>query len=206
MVFKSIGIACLVLTLFALSAQADTLASFTGGTTTVLISASAAQSATTSAGGPWNNIGFAFLTINGSNAAGGDLFLLSSEYLGAPGNLSSSTPGFIAQSTGIAGGAWTFAASLTLLPNTEYFFYSNYLFPANTLSSDLGNPYSGGTAYACCYAGGPLNFGDAGGELDFNFRLTGTVVAAPVPEPSTLLFCLAGLGIAASLQRRHVSR
>ena len=54
------------------------------------------QSITTPTGGPWDNLTFNWFDSPGANIvgipiAGGTLFLLSSEYLGTPAALSSST-------------------------------------------------------------------------------------------------------------------
>ena len=61
------------------------------------------------------------------------------QYLGTPANLSSSTTGFLGQATA-AGGFYTFGPSLTLLPNTQYFFYENAFIP----HCYGGDTYAGG--------------------------------------------------------------
>src|SRR5262245_58145137 len=84
------------------------------------------QGVTTPAGGPWNNISFYFDSQVGAGGttpfAIGDLFLLNQTYAGTPAALSSSTPGFLAMSTGISGGTWVFDASVVLQPLTTYYF------------------------------------------------------------------------------------
>jgi hypothetical protein len=99
--------------LFSVLVMADTIVQNTAGASSNIVSIEVGQSLTTGAGGPWNNITFAFLGPAG-NVAGGDLFILSSAYSGTPSGLSSATSGFLAQSTGVGGGAWTFAPTFTL--------------------------------------------------------------------------------------------
>jgi hypothetical protein len=101
------------------------------------------QSLTTPMGGPWNNITFDFLTSDATPIAGA-LFILTQEYLGTPAALSSSTAGFVAQSTGIVNDEWTFAPSLTLAGNTQYWFYGNAQLPKILVS--LSNPLPAETA------------------------------------------------------------
>ena len=69
-------------------------------------------------------------------------FLLSMAYTGTPSSLSSATPGFVDQATA-SGGFYTFNSSLTLLPNTQYFFYENA--PLDPMPG--GNHYAGGHYY-----------------------------------------------------------
>jgi hypothetical protein len=142
------------------------------------------QSVTTPAGGPFDNITFNFFSDTAATtpAAAGDLFILTQQYLGLPGGLSSATPGFLAESTGISGGIYQFAPSVTLQGGTQYFFYTDAQFQ---------------TAFAVpgTYAGGIMYFTTAGNELyeahttlDAAFRLSGTAV----PEPWTAVGAVTG--------------
>ena len=82
------------------------------------------ESLTTPTGGPWNTITFnfyAFPITSLTPVAPGTAFLLNQVYSGLPGNLSTSTPGFLAQSTGSAGGVYSFSSGVTLLPNQTYY-------------------------------------------------------------------------------------
>jgi uncharacterized protein (TIGR03437 family) len=89
--------------------------------------------------GTWNNIQIAPLAHIGlvPMAATGTAYLLSQPFVGKPQDLSTSAPGFIATSTGVSGGYYTFAPGLTLQPNTVY-----YVFPDEGFD-DAGNDTSG---------------------------------------------------------------
>jgi hypothetical protein len=150
------------------------------------------QSFTTpSSGGPWDDITFNFFTnVPPTTAeASGNAFLLSQQYLGTPSNLSSSTPGFLAESTVITGGMHVFSTALELSPGTQYFVYENAVSP--NLSG--GNTISGGQLY---FAGSSSDF--AGGGRSNNFTVSGDVVSAAVSEPSPLMvlvIALLGFGL-----------
>ena len=150
------------------------------------------QSFTTpSSGGPWDDITFNFFTnVPPTTAeASGNAFLLSQQYLGTPSNLSSSTPGFLAESTVITGGMHVFSTALELSPGTQYFVYENAVSP--NLSG--GNTISGGQLY---FAGSSSDF--AGGGRSNNFTVSGDVVFAAVSEPSPLMvlvIALLGFGL-----------
>jgi len=156
--------------------QAGTISSFTTGTA-VGGNVFWGESFTTPAGGPWNSITFNFFSDAGATTptAPGDAFLLSSQYLGLPTNLSSGTPGFIAESTGNAGGIWTFAAGVTLSPNTEYWIYDD---AAGVISGIPINGTSSQRGYASNSSGS--SFAATNG-VD-NFNLSGTAA----PEPGTV--------------------
>jgi hypothetical protein len=150
------------------------------------------QSFTTpSSGGPWDDITFNFFTnVPPTTAEASDnAFLLSQQYLGTPSNLSSSTPGFLAESTVITGGMHVFSTALELSPGTQYFVYENAVSP--NLSG--GNTISGGQLY---FAGSSSDF--AGGGRSNNFTVSGDVVFAAVSEPSPLMvlvIALLGFGL-----------
>src|SRR5262245_5631463 len=118
-----------VFLLTATAALADTIVQNAGGISGNNVGFYG-QSLITPAGAPWNNITFNFLAAGNAPQAAGALYLLSTEYLGTPAGLSSSTAGFIAQSlfVGEGTGAWMFAPGVTLLPSTTYFLYSNFNF------------------------------------------------------------------------------
>jgi hypothetical protein len=156
------------------------------------------QSVTTPGGGPFNTISFNFFDGVGNPTAFGNLFILTQEYLGTPANLSTLTPGFLTKSTGISAGVYQFDSSVTLAPNTHYFFYATSSFDINFSSP---NPYAGGSFYV---AGGPFQKIP---ESDADFRLTGQQIplGQPVPLPSALSLGLTLLP-AAMLVRRFRRR
>ena len=104
--------------------------------------------------------------------------------MGTPANLSSSTPGFLGESTGITGGMYVFPTSLVLDPGVQYFVYEN---AAISVSGD--NTFSGGHQYASLSSSG----GFVGVAVSSNFTLSGDVVSAAVPEPSPLMVLASAL-------------
>ena len=147
----------------------------------------------TPGGGPWGNITFNFFSdVDPASTplAAGDAFLLTQEYLGPVSGLSSATPGFLAESTGISGGKYTFDWSLMLSGNTEYWIYEDA--PIQTTGASTGETPSLQAYF--------LNDGDfctCNTSLT-NFELDGSTV----PEPGTWLTGLTGFGILGLLRLR----
>ena len=168
------------------------------------VSLAMGQSVTTPSGGPWNQITFNYFRTFGYGDpldpyATGGLFLLSQEYLGMLDELSTSTPGYIAHSTGTqaedSGSEWTFAADMPLQPGTQYWFYMDQD-PVTPLG--FNEAYPGGDMYYADF------FGYNNGSIsDARFQLEGT--SAAVPEPSTLaIWCLLAVcGIGIGWRRRR---
>jgi len=129
-------------------------------------------------------------------AAAGTLYLLSSEYLGAPSDLSSSVPGYIASTSTVSGGVWDFASSLTAAANTQYWVYDT------TALAIAGATTAGGFYYSDEF-GDTFNGPVTSGDLNFNF--SGTVVTTSgTPEPTTLLLMAPALLLV--LRRRLTGR
>jgi hypothetical protein len=200
------------------NAWADIIAQNTSGTqATILSGFSEGQSITTPTGGPWDDLGFNFeqcldpsgtsclSTTNAPFALGG-LYLLTQKYDGLPSALSTATPGFIAATTTIVSGVWTFAPSVTLNPSTQYFFYMNTAIDGPEVVYSTADPYAGGQAFEANSGNGPAYGPDDSiiPNLDHVFALTGTS-ASSVPEPGTralMALVLAGLVGTQTLRRR----
>ncbi|MFH1268365.1 MAG: PEP-CTERM sorting domain-containing protein [Planctomycetota bacterium] len=126
--------------------------------------------------------------------AAGTLFIFDQEYLGATSFLSSSVPGFIAQSQGVTDNRYVFDPNVTLNGNTQYFLYSD---TSQGLRGGYDDPYAGGIKYYTITSWAPFNRAPG---LDYAFQLEGTVV----PEPSSLLiWSLIGLSSAGIGWRRR---
>jgi hypothetical protein len=164
--------------------RADVLASNTAGTVHNAIGLYAGQSFTTAAGPSETDIAFNFFSDVPATTpfATGTGFLLSQAYTGLPGDLGTSTPGFLGEATA-AGGFYEFGPGVTLAGGTQYWFYENALIPAGDISG--GNVAPGGNDYFTFSAGADFR----GFPQSTNFEVTGT----PVPEPSSLALC--GLGV-----------
>ncbi len=181
----------------ALDAQAATIYSYQAGVAGGGTNAQApGQQVTTPSGGPWDSIVFNFYDNSGNPVALGTIFLLSQSYSGTASALSSSTTGFIASAVGGGlGGVYTFASSVTLQPNTAYYFYNSALSPGewgnNANFSSIGSGYQG---YGAANGGVTLTYTTRPFAQAFN--LTGTTVAAPEPHPAVLIStALLALGI-----------
>jgi len=163
------------------------------------------QSFTTPAGGPWNHITFNFFSTPASGstpastpAAAGTAFLLTQEYLGTPAALSSSTPGFLASSVSISGGAYVFAPNVLLNSNTKYWIYENASITAS------GSGTGGGPSIAAYFAfTATSNFTTITGVEVANFTLGGTAGIPGTPIPPSLLLTIGGLGCLGLYQARR---
>jgi hypothetical protein len=146
------------------------------------------QSVTTPAGGPWNALTFAWIAGDGvTRVPAGDLFLLTGEYLGTPDALSSATPGFLGEASP-SGDIYAFAPGVTVLPNTQYFFYSTAR-PVGGIGYSLG--YPGGNLFDANFPS--TNF-ESGAPFNHSFILEGSL-GTPVPEPSGIVVLLLALAV-----------
>jgi hypothetical protein len=196
---RTIALAAVALGLVP-AARADIITENLGGTATFATGSYFGQSLVTPAGGPWHNLTFNFFSNAPATTptAVGTAFLLSQEYLGTPANLSTSTPGFLAASTGIVAGQYTFAPGVTVLPNTTYWVYENA-----ALGGITGGNFSGTDQYYYAPSGSD-NFRIPDFNINVNYRLSGDVVTSAVPAPPALV--LAGLGAGCVATKRLLRR
>ena len=136
----------------------------------------AGQSVTTPAGGPFASLRFNWFTFSGAPTAFGTLYLLTQEYLGLPGDLGPSTPGYVAQSVAIVDNEYRFAPGVTLNGSTQYWFYTDT--QGAFVTSFFGSTYAGGDLYVTGVPTLPFHkaLAAAGIFLDANFKLQGTTV------------------------------
>ena len=153
-------------------AHADTVASNNSGSFSFLGGGQYyGEAFTTAAGTNETNIVFNFYSnLPPTNpTAAGVAFLLSQQYLGSPGDLSSSTTGYLGQATA-AGNVYSFSSSVVLAPATQYFLYENGAISPLT----AGNPVAGQQLYT---SDDPAdNFGPFGPNDSANFLATGSPV------------------------------
>jgi hypothetical protein len=166
----------------------------------------------------WNNIEFNWYTSTDLSApttanlvpyapAGSNVFIFTEAYTGTPGGLDSLTAAqkiaddFIAESTGTvadgSGNAYTFALTLALQANTEYFIYSDTVY-ANPIVSSTGG------------SGDLQRYRALGSSDDYlgpnNTTTVFTLQGTPVPEPITISIFGAGLVGAAVVRRRKKAK
>ena len=179
---------------------------FNSGTATATGPFYIGESFTTPAGGPWNSISFAFYgtPASGGNPASnpigtGTAFLLTQEYLGTPAALSSSTPGFLAQSISNAGGVYTFPAAIKLNANTKYWVYEN------ALITITGNGAAGIPSQFLYFAAtATTDFSSGGGSEVTNFLVGGDPpIPTTTPIPPSILLTALGVGISGLIEARR---
>jgi hypothetical protein len=192
---------CLLLGFAATQADAAIIAQNTSGSFVISGSNVAlGQSVTIPTGNSWNNISFNLVDIDNNPYALGGLFLLTQSYTGLTASLSAATSGFLASTTTIAGGVWSFASDVTLAANTPYFLYMNTIFNENDMVRFSNDTYSGGTA-----SQGGSSYGyHAVPSNDTLFTLSGTEIISSVPEAGALP--LMGLALAGFVAMRTRAR
>ena len=148
----------------------------------------------TPGGGPWADITFSwFVAENGnpSPAAFGSLFLLTEAYAGTPAELSAFANGFVAEAhANDTGAEYVFDPSVTIQPDTTYYFYTN------SFNAIYGGGLDPGTVLYATTAGNS-NFVSFTTESP-TFRLSGDLLQSPganvpTPEPSSIAFVLTGV-------------
>jgi hypothetical protein len=179
------------------------------------------QSVRIQPGPSWNRLSFNWFADGPGTipTALGSVFILDQEYLGSPDGLSAATPGYFAESIGIAGGEYQFAPEIQLQSGHLYFFYANAEIASSGRSGDgssktliqalqAGQPLPPSGPPGPCIGGGvgcqayitipSRNFVRLPAGNDANFVLAGTAV----PEPSLGLPLLGILMVTASRLRR----
>lgn len=130
------------------------------------------QSVTMPAGSGFGNIRFQWYTFQGGPAAFGNLYVLDREFLGLPGDLGPSTPGFVARSERVADNQYVFAPGVTLKGGTKYWFYGDA--QGSFVHSFDTDTYAGGDLYATGYHAQPFRKSQASGRM-----VAGTYVPPP---------------------------
>ena len=85
----------------------------------------AGQSFVIPGSGSYTGARFHWYSFQRTPVAFGTLTLLTQEYLGLPGDLGPSTPGFVARSAEASNGVYEFAETVTLTAGTKYWVYTD---------------------------------------------------------------------------------
>jgi len=132
----------------------------------------AGQSFVVPESGTFGDLRFNFYTFQKKPVAFGNLYLLTQEYLGLPGALSSVTPGFVARSESIADGVYVFNTSAVITGGTKYWVYTDVQGSfAGSFDTDI---YTGGDLYVTGIASAPFRKAQASGRM-----VGGVFVPAP---------------------------
>jgi hypothetical protein len=175
----------LLATLLAFPLCADTISTNFSGTSGNSNGQTPGQLVITPDGGPWDKLVLNFYDTSGNPYALGDLYLLTSPYTGTPQTLSTSTSGFLADSTA-DNNQWVFDPAVSIDADTHYYFYMSSNPPTGTVADISG---SGGIGSA----GGTGNFTSR--PFAIQYTLDGTVEGSGTPEPAAVTLLLSGLAM-----------
>ena len=132
----------------------------------------AGQSFVVSESGTFADLRFNFYSFQKAPVAFGNLYLLTQEYLGVPGDLTSSMPGFVGRSESTAGGVFTFNSSVAITGGTKYWVYTDAQGSfAGSFDTDI---YTGGDMYVTGFPSNPFRKAQASGRM-----VNGVFVPAP---------------------------
>ena len=121
------------------------------------------QSFVVAESGSFTDLRFNLYSFQKAPVAFGNLYLLTQEYLGVPGGLSSSTPGFLARSENTADGIYAFAASVVINGGTKYWAYTDAQGSfAGSFDTDI---FSGGDMYVTGVPANPFRKAQASGRM-----------------------------------------
>jgi hypothetical protein len=133
----------------------------------------AGQSVTIPGTGSFASARFNWYTFHGTPTAFGTLVVLDREFLGVPGDLGPSTPGYVGQADAVVEGnpgvlddvkgEYVFPAAMTLRGGTRYWFYTNK--PGSFVTSFDTDIYAGGDAYLTGYVLNPFRKAPASGRM-----------------------------------------
>jgi hypothetical protein len=142
----------------------------------------AGQSVTIPGSGSFANVRFNWYTYRGIPTAFGTLYVLDREFLGVPGDLGPSTPGYVGRADAtIEGnpgvlddvkGEYVLPATVTLRGGAKYWFYTTR--QGSFVASFDTDIYPGGDAYMTGYPTNPFRKSPASGRM-----VNGTYVPPP---------------------------
>ena len=132
----------------------------------------AGQSFVVAEAGSFVDLRFHWYSFQRAPVAFGNLYLLTQEYLGVPGALGPSTPGFVARSESAAGGVYAFASQVAITGGVRYWVYTDaHGSFAGSFDTDI---YPGGDMYVTGYPTNPFRKAQASGRM-----VNGVFVPAP---------------------------
>lgn len=131
------------------------------------------QSLSIPGSGTYGSVRFNWYLFDGTPTAFGTVFVLDREFLGLPGELGPSTPGYIGQADAIiegnpgpldkVKGEYVFPAAMTLRAGTQYWFYTNK--QGSFIYSFDTDIYPGGDLYVTGINTYPFHKSPAGGRF-----------------------------------------
>jgi hypothetical protein len=161
------------------------------------------QSFTTAAGNSYDTLSFSWLRSDGTTKlADGNLFLLTQEYLSSPASLSSSTSGFVAQSTGISNNEYIFNPSVTIAPLTKYWVYMGSAAAISSVGLSNSDTFAGGNLYFQQGSASSNYSNFATGDTNFVLSSNAVTASTSVPEPFTIVGTLIGGTVAIRLRKK----